>query len=99
ATGRRGRAWFHGLYGAAVPVVFAALIAVDSAVGGYPYALAVVFLVTPWIWVTVLATHLSGHGSRRRGPFPDPAPAAARAHVSTTTGGGSSGPDSGDVES
>ncbi|OLT02954.1 hypothetical protein BJF90_27880 [Pseudonocardia sp. CNS-004] len=58
AIGRRGQAWFYGLYGAAVPFVFAALIAVDSAVGNYPYALAVVFLVTPWIWVTILAAHL-----------------------------------------
>jgi hypothetical protein len=60
ATGRRGWAWFYGLYGAAVPVVFAALIAVNSAVGNYPYATAVVFLVAPWIWVAVLAVHLYG---------------------------------------
>jgi hypothetical protein len=79
ATGRRGWAWFYGLYGAAVPVVFAALIAVNSAVGGYPYAIAVVFLVTPWIWVTILAVHLYG----QRGDVSDTAPAAARsAHVS-----------------
>jgi hypothetical protein len=66
ATGRRGWAWFYGLYGAAVPVVFAALIAVNSAVGGYPYALAVIFLVTPWIWVAVLAVHLYGLESSKQ---------------------------------
>jgi hypothetical protein len=58
AIGRRGWAWFYGPYGPAVPFLFAALIAVDSAVGNYPYALAVVFLVTPWIRVTILAAHL-----------------------------------------
>ena len=58
ATGRRGWAWFYGLYGAAVPVVFAALVAVGSTVGSYPYASAVIFLVLPWIWVTTLAAHL-----------------------------------------
>jgi hypothetical protein len=67
ATGRRGWAWFYGLYGAAVPVVFAALIAVNSAVGSYPYAIAVVFLVTPWIWVTIPAAHLYGRESAQRG--------------------------------
>jgi hypothetical protein len=67
ATGRRGWAWFYALYGAAVPLVFAALIAVNSAVGSYPYALAVVFLVTPWIWVTILAVHLYGRESAQRG--------------------------------
>jgi len=67
ATGRRGWAWFYGLYGAAVPVVFAALVAVNSAVGSYPYAIAVIFLVTPWIWVTTLAVHLYGRESARRG--------------------------------
>lgn len=65
-TGRRGWAWFYGLYGAAVPVVFAALVAVNSAVGSYPYAIAVIFLVTPWIWVTVLALHLHGLESAHR---------------------------------
>lgn len=68
ATGRRGRAWFHGLYAAAVPVGFAALVAVGSAAGGYPYALAVVFLVTPWVWVTVLAADLYRREPGRR-PF------------------------------
>jgi hypothetical protein len=66
ATGRRGWAWFYGLYGAAVPVVFAALIAVNSAVGNYPYATAVVFLVAPWIWVAVLAVHLYGLESSKQ---------------------------------
>jgi hypothetical protein len=70
ATGRRRWAWFHGLFGAAVPVVFAALIAVGSAVGSYPYASAVIFLVLPWIWVTVLAVHLYGRESARRGGVP-----------------------------
>jgi hypothetical protein len=66
ATGRRGWAWFYGLYGAAVPVVFAALIAVNSAVGNYPYATAVVFLVAPWIWLAVLAVHLYGLESSKQ---------------------------------
>jgi hypothetical protein len=70
ATGRRGWAWFHLLYGAAVPVVFAALIAVNSAVGDYPYASAVLFLVMPWIWVTVLSVHLYGLESAVRGGVP-----------------------------
>jgi hypothetical protein len=70
ATGRRGWAWFYSLYGAAVPVVFAALIAVNSAVGSYPYAIAVVFLVMPWIWVTILAVHLYGQESAQRGGVP-----------------------------
>jgi hypothetical protein len=67
ATGHRGWAWFYGLYGAAVPIVFAALVAVNSVVGSYPYASAVVFLATPWIWVTVLAVHLYGRESAHRG--------------------------------
>jgi hypothetical protein len=67
ASGRRGWAWFYGLYGAAVPVVFAALVAANSAIGSYPYAIAVIFLVTPWIWVTTLAVHLYGRESARRG--------------------------------
>jgi hypothetical protein len=67
ATGRRGWAWFSSIYGAAVPVAFAALLAVNSAVGGYPCATAVVFLATPWIWVTVLAVHLYGQESAQRG--------------------------------
>jgi hypothetical protein len=77
ATGRRGWAWFYGLYGAAVPAVFAALIAVNSAVGSYPYAIAVVFLVTPWIWVTILAVHLYGRQSGNEVIFPDTARAGA----------------------
>lgn len=36
-----------------------------AATGRYPYAIAVVFLVTPWIWVTVLAAHLYGRESGR----------------------------------
>jgi hypothetical protein len=66
ASGQRNWAWFHVLYGAAVPVVFAGLIGVNSAVGGYPYALAVVFLVAPWIWVTALAGQVIGREPARR---------------------------------
>ena len=50
---RRGWAWF---YGAAIPVVFAALTVVGLGIGGNPSAIA--FLATPWIWVTALAVHL-----------------------------------------
>lgn len=78
ATGRRGWAWFSGLYGAAVPVVFAALVAVGSAVGSYPHATAVVFLVAPWVWVTALAVHLYGRESHHRGDRPVPEQGAAR---------------------
>jgi hypothetical protein len=53
AEGRRGWAWF---YGAAIPVVFAALAAVGFAAGINPAAPA--FLATPWVWVTALAVHL-----------------------------------------
>jgi hypothetical protein len=53
AQGRRGWAW---IYGAGIPVVFAALTAVGLAIGGNPSALA--FLATPWIWVTALAMYL-----------------------------------------
>jgi len=62
AEGRRGWAWF---YGAAIPVVFAALAAVGSAIGINPAAPA--FLATPWIWVTALAVHLY-----RRAPSQSP---------------------------
>ncbi|WP_214402359.1 DUF998 domain-containing protein [Pseudonocardia lacus] len=67
ATGRRGWAWFHGLYACAVPVTFAAALAVGAAAGGYPYAIAVVFLVAPWIWVSVLAAHLWRRAGARTG--------------------------------
>jgi len=53
AEGRRGWAWF---YGAAIPMVFVALMAVGFAIGINPVAPA--FLATPWIWVTTLAAHL-----------------------------------------
>jgi uncharacterized protein DUF998 len=69
-AGSRGWAWFYGLYGAAVPVAFATLVAVNSAVGSYPYAIAVVFLVAPWIGVTVLALHLYRLERARRGGVP-----------------------------
>lgn len=78
ATGRRGWAWFSGLYGAAVPVVFAALVAVGSAVGSYPHATAVVFLVAPWVWATALAVHLYGRESDHRGDRRAPESRAAR---------------------
>jgi hypothetical protein len=51
--GRRGWAWF---YRVAIPTVFVALTAAGLAIGGNPSALA--FLMTPWIWVTMLAIHL-----------------------------------------
>jgi hypothetical protein len=54
AEGRRAWAW---VYGVAIPVVFVALAAVGFAVGINPVAPA--FLATPWIWVTMLAVHLS----------------------------------------
>jgi hypothetical protein len=65
AEGRRGWAWF---YGAAIPVVFAALGAVGFAIGGNPAALA--FLATPWIWVTALAVHLYRRAATRRNDVP-----------------------------
>jgi hypothetical protein len=53
AQGHKGWGWF---YGAAIPIVFAALTAVGLVIGGNPAALA--FLMTPWVWVTALAVHL-----------------------------------------
>ena len=47
AEGRRAWAWF---YGAAIPMVFAALTVVGLAIGGNPSGLA--FLATPWVGVT-----------------------------------------------
>jgi hypothetical protein len=61
AEGRRAWAWF---YGAAIPMVFIALTAVGSAIGGNPVAPA--FLATPWIWVTALALHLYRLAATRR---------------------------------
>ncbi len=63
--GRRGLAWF---FGASIPVVFAALTAVGSAIGGNPVALA--FVATPWIWVTALAVHLYRRAAERRNDVP-----------------------------
>jgi hypothetical protein len=60
AEGRRGWAWY---YGAAFPVVFAALTAVGFAIGGNPIAPAA--LATPWILVTALATHLYQREAKR----------------------------------
>jgi len=53
AEGRRGLAWF---YGTAIPIVFAALVAVGLAIGVKSGGLA--YLMTPWIWVTALALYL-----------------------------------------
>lgn len=58
--GRRGWAWFYVL---AIPALFDKLTAVGLLIGGNPVALA--FLMTPWIWVTVLATHLYMSEARR----------------------------------
>src|SRR5262245_1648165 len=63
--GRRGWAWF---YGAAIPAVFVALTAVGLAIGGNPAALA--FLMTPWVWVTALAVHLSQREAKQRNDVP-----------------------------
>jgi len=60
AQGRRGWAWF---YGVAIPAVFVALTAAGLAIGGNPSALA--FLMTPWIWVTVLSVHLYRREAKR----------------------------------
>lgn len=65
AEGRRGWAWF---YGAAIPMVFAALTAVGFAIGGNPVAPA--FLATPWIWVTALAVHLYRRAAKPRHDVP-----------------------------
>jgi hypothetical protein len=65
ADGRRGWAWF---YGAAIPMVFAALTAVGSAIGINPVAPA--FLATPWLWVTALAVHLYRRAARQRDDVP-----------------------------
>jgi hypothetical protein len=59
AQGRRGWAWF---YGTAIPAVFMLLSAVGLVIGGNPSALA--FLMTPWIWVTALATQMHRHSVR-----------------------------------
>jgi Protein of unknown function (DUF998) len=65
AEGSRGWAWF---YGAAIPVMFAALAAVGFAIGINPAAPA--FLATPWIWVTTLAVHLYRRAAKRRNDVP-----------------------------
>lgn len=53
AAGRQGWAWF---YADSVPTTFAALTGVGLMIGGN--ALALPFLMTPWIFVTALAAHL-----------------------------------------
>ena len=65
AQGQRGWAWF---YGAAIPIVFAALTAVGLAIGGNPAAVA--FLATPWIWMTSLAVHLYRREVEQRSDVP-----------------------------
>jgi len=59
--GHRGLAW---LYGAGIPMVFAALTVVGLGIGGNPVAVA--FLATPWIWVTALAVYLYRREARQR---------------------------------
>lgn len=63
--GQRGWAW---LYGAAIPVVFAALVVVGFALGINPAAPA--FLATPWVWVTTLAVHLHRRAETQRTDSP-----------------------------
>jgi hypothetical protein len=63
SEGHRGLAW---LYGAAIPVLFAALATFGSAIGINPGAPA--FLATPWIWVTALAVHMYRLAGVRRFP-------------------------------
>ena len=65
AEGRRGWAWF---YGTGIPILFMALAAVGFAVRVNPVALA--FLATPWIWVTVLAVHLKRLAATRGDQVP-----------------------------
>jgi hypothetical protein len=65
AEARPGWAWF---YGAAIPVVFAALAAVGFTIGINPVAPA--FLATPWIWVTALAVHMYRRAATRRNHVP-----------------------------
>ena len=65
AEGRRGWAWF---YGAAFPVVFAALTAVGFPIGGNPIALAA--LATPWILVTAVAIHMYQREAKRHNDIP-----------------------------
>ena len=63
AAGRQGWARF---YAVSVPTTFAALTGVGLMIGGNPLALP--FLMTPWIFVTVLAAHLfaAGRSQHRR---------------------------------
>lgn len=67
AEGRRGWAWF---YGAAFPVVLAALTAVGFAVIGDYSAFALAILATPWILVTALAIYLYQREAKRRNNIP-----------------------------
>jgi hypothetical protein len=67
AEGRRGWAW---VYGAAFPVVLAALTAVGFvAIGDYS-AFALAILATPWILVTAMAIHLYRLEAKRRKDLP-----------------------------
>src|SRR5215831_5130945 len=68
AEGRRGWAWF---YGAAFPVVLAALTAVGFVVIGHSYsAFALAIHATPWILVAALALHLYQREAKRRNDMP-----------------------------
>lgn len=59
AEGRRGLAL---LYVVAIPIVFAALFAAGLPIGFKSGGLA--YLMTPWIWVTMLALHLYSRDAR-----------------------------------
>jgi len=65
AEGHHVWAWF---YATAIPAVFAALAAVGLALGFDGGGLA--FLMTPWIWVTALAVHLSRLAATRSDDVP-----------------------------
>jgi Protein of unknown function (DUF998) len=54
AEGRRGLAWAFGM---GIPATFAALATIGFVMGIQSGGLA--FLMTPWIWVTAMAVHLS----------------------------------------
>lgn len=60
AEGLRGLAL---LYVTAIPVVFAALFAAGLPIGFKSGGLA--YLMTPWIWVTILALHLTSRDAKR----------------------------------
>jgi hypothetical protein len=68
SEGHRGWAWF---YGAAFPVVLAALTAVAFVAIRHPRsAFALAILATPWVLVTALAIHLYQREAKRRNDIP-----------------------------